>query len=222
MAVFYGLKMAGLKELSAQLQSLKKQISFAAAQALTSVARQIAAAEKTAFQRKLENPTPFTVNSVGFVGARRDNLTAKVYVRDIAAGYLEPFEFGGVHKLNGQALLNPKDIKLNKYGNLTRNKLSQLKAKPDVFIGDIDGINGVWQRVKKKKGKKGKKRQKRSANGTHRVREKAPMPKLLIRFGDALPVKPTLGYMDRAEKMAAALMPGALSKAINEALKTAK
>lgn len=51
--------MAGIKELSAQLQSLKKQMPFAAAQALTSVARQIAAAEKTAFQRKLENPTGF-------------------------------------------------------------------------------------------------------------------------------------------------------------------
>lgn len=214
--------MADFKELSAQLKSIKKQVPFATAQALTSVARQIAAAEKTAFQRKLENPTPFTVNSVGSVGARRDNLTAKVYVRDIAAGYLEPFEFGGVHKLNGQALLNPKDIKLNKYGNLSRNKLSQLKAKSNVFIGDVDGINGVWQRVKAKKGRKGKKRQKRSANGTHRAREKNPMPKLLIRFGDALPVKPTLGYMDRAEKMAAALMPGAISKAIDEALKTAK
>lgn len=214
--------MADFKELSAQLKSIKKQVPFATAQALTSVARQIAAAEKTAFQRKLENPTPFTVNSVGSVGARRDNLTAKVYVRDIAAGYLEPFEFGGVHKLNGQALLNPKDIKLNKYGNLSRNKLSQLKAKSNVFIGDVDGINGVWQRVKAKKGRKGKKRQKRSANGTRRARDKNPMPKLLIRFGDALPVKSTLGYMDRAEKMAAALMPGAISKAIDEALKTAK
>ena len=214
--------MADIKDLSAELQSLKKQIPFATAQALTNVARQIAVAEKAAFQRKLENPTPFTVNSVGSVGARRDSLTAKVYVRDIAAGYLEPFEFGGVHKLNGQALLNPKDIKLNKYGNLSRNKLSQLKAKSNVFIGDVDGINGVWQRVKAKKGRKGKKRQKRSANGTRRAREKNPMPKLLIRFGDALPVKPTLGYMDRAEKMAAALMPGAISKAIDEALKTAK
>lgn len=214
--------MADIKDLSAELQSLKKQIPFATAQALTNVARQIAVAEKAAFQRKLENPTPFTVNSVGSVGARRDSLTAKVYVRDIAAGYLEPFEFGGVHKLNGQALLNPKDIKLNKYGNLSRNKLSQLKAKSNVFIGDVDGINGVWQRVKTKKGRKGKKRQKRSANGSRRARDKNPMPKLLIRFGDALPVKPTLGYMDRAEKMAAALMQGALSKAIDEALKTAK
>lgn len=214
--------MAEIKELSAQLQSLKKQIPFAMAQALTSVARQIAAAEKTAFQRKLDNPTPFTVNSVGSAGARRDNLSAKVFVRDIAAGYLEPFEFGGQHKLNGQALLNPKDIKLNKYGNLPRKKLSQLKANPNVFIGDVDGVNGVWQRVKAKKGRKGKKRLKRSANGTRRARAKNPMPKLLIRFGDALPVKSELGYMDRAEKMAAGLMPGALSKAIDEALKTAK
>lgn len=219
--------MADFRDLSKELQKLKKQIPFATAQALTSVARQIAAAEKTAFQRKLENPTPFTVNSVKSSGARKDNLTAKVFVMNTAAGYLEPFEFGGQHKLNGQALLNPKDIKLNKYGNLPRNKLSQLKAKPDVFVGELTtryggDVNGVWQRVKAKKGKKGKKRRKRSANGKHRARDPRPAPKLLIRFGDALPVKPTLGYMDRAEKMAAGLMPGALSKAIGEALKTAK
>ncbi|ENA1760196.1 hypothetical protein ABF236_000838 [Yersinia ruckeri] len=214
--------MANLKDLSIQLQSLKKQIPFATAQALTSVARKIAVAEKVAFQRHLENPTPFTVNAVGASGARRDNLCAKVFVRDIAAGYLEPFEFGGVHKLNGKALLNPKNLKLNKYGNLTRNKMSQLKAKDNVFVGDVDGVNGVWQRKKVSKGKKNKKRQKRSANGTHRPRVKQRAPKLLIRFGDALTVKPTLGYRDRASIMAAALMPGELTKAIQNALATAK
>jgi len=213
--------MAGLKELSAQLRSLQKQIPFATAQALTSVARKIQAAEKVAIQRKLENPTPFTVNSVGSQGARRDNLTAKVFVRDIAASYLEPFEFGGQHKLNSQALLNPKNIKLNKYGNLTRNKMAQLKAKPDVFIGEIDGVNGVWQR-KKAKGRKGQKRRKRSANGTHQAVVKRNAPKLLIRFGNALPVKPVLGYTDRAGTMAANLMPRELSQAINAALASAK
>ncbi|MCW6612354.1 hypothetical protein NFB55_17380, partial [Yersinia ruckeri] len=136
--------MATLKDLSNQLQSIKKQIPFAAAQALTSVARQIAAAQKVGMQRNLDNPTPFTVNSVGSFGARKDRLQARVFVRDIAAGYLEPFEFGGVHKLNGKALLNPKNLKLNKYGNLTRNKMSQLKAKDNVFVGDVDGVNGVW------------------------------------------------------------------------------
>ena len=34
--------------------------------------------------------------------------------------------------------------------------MAQLKAKDDVFIGEIDGTNGVWQRRKAKKGKKGK------------------------------------------------------------------
>ncbi|MCO7512385.1 hypothetical protein NJH77_24360 [Serratia fonticola] len=214
--------MAGLKELSAQLQKIKKQVPFATAQALTAVARQIADAQKTAFQRQLDNPTPFTVNSVRSFGARKSSLTAKVFVMDTAASYLEPFEFGGQHKLNSQALLNPKNIKLNKYGNLTRNKMTQLKAKADVFVGEVGGANGVWQRTKAKKGKKVKKRRKRSANGTRQPRMKVPAPKLLIQFGDALPVKPTLGYFDRAQAMASALMPTELSKAMAEAMRTAK
>lgn len=214
--------MADLKELSTQLRQLQKQIPFAAAQAITSVARKIESAQKTALQRHLDNPTPFTVKSVGSRGARKDNLTAKVFVRDIAASYLEPFEFGGQHKLSGSALLNPKNIKLNKYGNLPKNKLTQLKAKDNVFIGDFNGVNGVWQRKKPKKGKKGKRRAKRSPNGTRRARPKQPAPKLLIRFGDALPVTPTLGYMVRAHTMAAALMPAALSSAIKEAINTAR
>ncbi|ELH4241239.1 MAG: hypothetical protein E6950_21890 [Serratia marcescens] len=220
--------MAGLKELSAQLQSVRKQIPFATAQALTSVARKIEAAEKTAFKRHLENPTPFTVNSVKSFGARKSNLKAKVFVMDTAASYLEPFEFGGQHKLNSQALLNPKNIKLNKYGNLTRNKMAQLKAKNDVFIGDVttkygEKVNGVWQRQKAKKVKKGKgRRRKRSANGTRQPRIQQRAPKLLIRFGDALPVKPTLGYFERAQAMANALMPTELSRAMAEAMRTAK
>ena len=213
--------MATLKDLSNQLKQLQKQIPFATAQAMTKVVRQIELDQKTAFERHLESPTPFTVKSVGSVAARKNNLTAKVFVRDTAAGYLEPFEFGGEHKLSGSALLNPKNIKLNKYGNLPRNKLSQLKAKPNTFIGDVGGVNAVWQR-RKAKTKKGKKRAKRSPNGSRRDRVKQRAPKLLIRFGDALPVKPTLGYMDRANTMVNALLPSALNQAIAEAIKTAR
>jgi hypothetical protein len=87
--------MSDLKDLSLQLQKLQKQIPFAMAQALTGVACKIEAAERTAFQRHLDKSTPFTVKAVGSVGARKDNLRAKVFVRDTAAAYLEPFEFGG-------------------------------------------------------------------------------------------------------------------------------
>ncbi|MBN4018747.1 hypothetical protein [Morganella morganii] len=214
--------MANLTDLSNQLRTLRKQIPFANAQAMTAVVRKIEDAQKVAMQRNLDNPTPFTVKSVKSRGARKNDLKAKVFVMNTAAAYLEPFETGGVHKLNGSALLNPKDIKLNKYGNLPRNKLSSLKSKENTFIGDIGGVNGVWQRKKAKKGKKGRKRLQRSPNGTRRDRKKQPMPKLLIRFGDALPVEPVLGYQDRAMKMTQALLPQEINRAIAEAIRTAK
>ncbi|MDW7789932.1 hypothetical protein R4E92_05875 [Morganella morganii] len=214
--------MANLTDLSNQLRTLRKQIPFATAQAMTAVVRKIEDAQKVAMQRHLENPTPFTVKSVKSRGARKSDLKAKVFVMNTAAAYLEPFETGGVHKLNGSALLNPKDIKLNKYGNLPRNKLSSLKSKENTFIGDIGGVNGVWQRKKAKKGKKGRKRLQRSPNGTRRDRKKQPMPKLLIRFGDALPVEPVLGYQDRAMKMTQSLLPQEINRAIAEAIRTAR
>ncbi|EPG1716002.1 hypothetical protein M0R25_002184 [Morganella morganii] len=214
--------MANLTDLSNQLRTLRKQIPFATAQAMTAVVRKIEDAQKVAIQRNLDNPTPFTVKSVKSRGARKSDLKAKVFVMNTAAAYLEPFETGGVHKLNGSALLNPKDIKLNKYGNLPRNKLSSLKSKENTFIGDISGVNGVWQRKKAKKGKKGRKRLQRSPNGTRRDRNKLPMPKLLIRFGDALPVEPVLGYQDRAMKMTQALLPQEINRAIAEAIRTAR
>ena len=203
--------MASFKDLSLRLKQVQKQLPFATAQAMTKVVRQIEAAQKTAFERNLESPTPFTVKSVG---------SAKVFVRDTAAGYLDPCEFGVEHKLNSQALLNPKNVKLNKYGNMSRNKLSQLKAKENVFVGEVDGVNAVWQRKKPMKAKK--RRAKRSANGTRRPKRKQRSPKLLIRFGDALPVTPVLGYMDRARTMSNALLPSALNQAIAEAIRTAK
>ncbi|MEX6250061.1 MULTISPECIES: hypothetical protein [Providencia] len=214
--------MANLTDLANQLRTIRKQIPFATAQALTSTVRKIENAQKVALQRNLESPTPFTVKSIKSRGARKSDLRAKVFVMNIAAEYLTPFEEGGIHKLNGSALLNPKNIKLNKYGNLPRNKLSSLKAKDNTFIGDVGGANGVWQRKKVKKGKKGRKRIQRSPNGTRKDRKKQPMPKLLIQFGDALPVKPVLGYQDRAMKIAQALLPQEIKRAIAEAMRTAR
>ncbi|MCG9537359.1 hypothetical protein [Providencia huaxiensis] len=214
--------MASLTDLANQLRTIRKQIPFATAQALTSTARKIENAQKVALQRNLESPTPFTVKSIKSRGARKSDLRAKVFVMNIAAEYLTPFEEGGIHKLNGSALLNPKNIKLNKYGNLPRNKLSSLKAKDNTFIGELNGVNGVFQRKKAKKDRKGKKRLKRLPNGTRRDRQKQTAPKLLIRFGDALSVQPVLGYQDRSQRMALALLPEEINRALGEAMRSAK
>lgn len=178
---------------------------FATAQAMTSTVRQIQEAEKKAISRKL-NATPFTENSVRSKGATKSNLTAKVFVMNKAAAYLSPFETGGQHTLFHGTKLVPHGIRLNKYGNIPRNKMEQLKGKADVFIGRAkvagggEGIDGVWQRRKPRN--KRKDRRKRSKNGTHQARLKSRAPKLLIGFGDALPVKAELGYISRAEMMA--------------------
>ncbi|MED8996968.1 hypothetical protein RCM47_21585 [Escherichia coli] len=220
--------MADLKTLPRQLRALQKQVRFATARAITSTVRQIEAAEKENLRQKLDNPTPFTVNSVRSKGATRDSLTGKVFVMNTATAYLEPFEVGGLHYLGeGQkAVLNPKNIRLNKYGNLPKAKLQQLKARPDVFIGKVttkngESVGGVWQRKKAKKIAKGRKR-KRSPNGTRAARKKSRAPKLLIRFGDALPVTPVLGYQSLAHDMASRLMKEEMSVALEQALKTAK
>ncbi|EDV0942596.1 hypothetical protein UJ18_004759 [Salmonella enterica subsp. enterica serovar Pomona] len=213
--------MADLRDLSRQLEAFRKQIPFATARAMTSVVRQIRDAQQTAIKRRLENPTPFTVNSVRAAGATKNNLVARVFVMDTAAAYLDPFEFGGTHHLSGNALLNPKNIRLNKYGNLPRTKLDQLKAKPNVFIGKVNGVSGVWQRKKPPKSK-GKRRRKRASSTSRQQPKRGGSVKLLIRFGDALPVQPVLGYMDRANTMAKALLPQEIQKALAEAMRTAK
>ncbi|ASX25913.1 hypothetical protein BA171_01870 [Candidatus Hamiltonella defensa (Bemisia tabaci)] len=45
-------------------------------------------------------------------------------------------------------LTHPKGVRLNKYGNLPKSKLSGLKANPNVFAGSVDGASGFWQRKK--------------------------------------------------------------------------
>ncbi|AXK30283.1 hypothetical protein [Escherichia coli] len=222
--------MADLNDLHRQLLGMQKQVRFATARAITATVRKIEAAEKENLRRKLDNPTPFTVNSVRSKGATRDNLTGRVFIMDTAVPYLEPFEVGGLHYLGeGQkAVLNPKNIRLNKYGNLPKAKLQQLKARPDVFIGKVtnnygEDVGGVWQRKKAKK-KSGKKPGSgENAPQWHtRSPKKSRSPKLLIRFGDALPVTPVLGYQALAHDMASRLMKTELSVALEQALKTAK
>ena len=205
---------------------------FATATALTAVARQVKDAEVAGLKATLKNPSPFTLNSVRMTAARKNNLTATVFVMNKAADYLTPYEIGGLHKLNSKALLNPKDIPLNQYGQLSKAVLSKLKARPDIFIGPVNTakgiVNGVWQRpyirgldtskgvsVKMRKKLRGQGLQRKGANTTGHL-------KLLIRFGDALPVKAQWNYMGRAKKIVAANLRSEFDKAMAQAIATSK
>ncbi|KTT24250.1 hypothetical protein SB14R_10405 [Pseudomonas oryzihabitans] len=209
MAAAFDISVHGdLKALKRNLTALaEKQVRFATAQALTTLAKEVKAAEAQNIADTFENPRSFTINSLGVQGARKDTLVAKVYMKPIAAKYLSPYEDGGDHVLPGRALLNPKNIRLDKNGQLPRKVLARLKARPDVFIGPVKSksgeVNGVWQRIPAKKG------------------QPAHL-KLLIRFGDALPVNKRLEYRSRAEALVRRRFAPVMAAALAQAMATAR
>lgn len=196
-----------------------KQIPFAAATALNAVGAIVRDQERQNIKTVFPTATPFTVNSVVLLKARKDSLFATVLVKDAAAKYLLPFEQGGRHFLNSRALLNPKNINLNQYGNIPKNKLAALRGRSDVFIGSVKGkngdISGVWQRIPAIKGVPARKGRAAIAGTPGKL-------KLLIRFGDALTVKQRLGYVALAGKLISANYPPEFTKAMNAAIATAR
>lgn len=196
-----------------------KQIPFATAQALNAIAAKVNAGERANIKQVFPTATPFTVNSVGMRKARKDRLDAVVFLKDITAAVLDPYLAGGLHKLNSRALLNPKNIALNQYGNLPKNKLQALRARSDVFIGAVKTkagtVNGVWQRVAAVTARTAtKKRKGRAAAPAHL--------KLLIRFGDALPVKQRLPWGAKAQAIVDANFDAEFGRAMARAIATAR
>lgn len=190
---------ADIKRLTASLDDLaRKQIPFATSLAINAVAFTVQRAEIVGMRQTFKNPRPFTAKSVQVDKATKANPTATISIRPEVAKYLQPYETGGVHVLPGRAALVPVNIKTDRYGQLPRNALQRLDAMPNVFVGEVHGIRGFWQRTKR-----------------HGL-------KLLIRFGDALPVTQHLGFYDRAQAIVKADLPAAMGWAMEKALATAR
>ncbi|CAE6811638.1 hypothetical protein R69746_05648 [Paraburkholderia aspalathi] len=215
---------SNLKRLTRDLDDFAaKQVPFATAHALTALAKEVQQGEVDRMKATFRNPSPFTLKSVRTKPATKADLEAKVFVMDKASEYLQPYEFGGVHKLNSQALLNPKDINLNQYLQIPRMTLGRLKGRADIFIGAVETkhgpINGVWQRLDVTR--KGKAKRKRKERGGV-YDEHLGALKLLIRFGDALPVKQHLQYFDSATRTVNAGFGAAFARELAAAMATAR
>ncbi|MFS2103577.1 hypothetical protein [Ralstonia sp. Ralssp135] len=197
-----------VKALNKQLDALSsKQLPFAAAQAINVVAKKLQAAEQENMRKVLDKPTPFTLSSVSVKLANKTSQTAMVFVKDIAAAYLLPYEEGGQNKLNSRALIKPVGQKVNQYGNLPRATVKRLASKTNVFIGkvktSVGEVDGVWQRTKAVRGRK------------------AGL-KLLVKFQDAHEARQRLGYQDLARKLVGASFKRELGAALARAVATAK
>lgn len=214
----------------------RKQLPYATALALTMTAGHVGEGWQEEIKADLDDPTPFTVNSVGVRGATKSRLVATVFIKDIAAAYLEPLTDGGPHFLGGKkGLLNPKNVTLNQYGNLTKGKLAALKAKGNVFVGPVtfkngQTINGVWQRGARGRRKKvGRRGGEFGTKGKHHLKDNAAQGlssattlKLLIRFTDPLEAKPVLRFQARTERDVLKYFEPSFAKAFNRAMATAR
>ena len=217
---------SNVKAIQKTLSALaNKQLDFATAQALNTLAKRVQVAESGQIKATFAHPKPFTVNSVGVRGATKHNLTATVFVRPIAAKYLKPYEEGGVHVLPGRALLNPKNVALDRYGQLPRMLLNRLKARPDIFIGPIKTkhgiVNGVWQRPYQRAHTKVRGVSRKTGQIARGANTGGKL-KLLTRFGDALPVKQRLHFGSTGKKVIDRGFAQAFNEAIVRAVATAR
>ncbi|TCS37473.1 hypothetical protein EDC30_104277 [Paucimonas lemoignei] len=124
----------------------KKQLPFAVAKGLTATAKDTQGVLTEALPRQLDRPTPFTMRAFAITPATKSKLYAKVFVKPDQWKYLTYQFEGGDRKPTGRALVLPKNVKLNQFGNMQRRAIKQLLAKKNVFSGVVDGVPGIYLR----------------------------------------------------------------------------
>jgi len=148
---------------------LKRQVPFATSVALNETAKKAAKAQRAQARRIFDRPTPFLLNGIysprgrgSFRGRRatkRDlsavlipGLKGRNRFDDASARINEVIRIqteGGTRLPKKRALVVPtSSARLNKYGNLTRNRVQTLLARSDVFsAGRAQGLPpGIYQR----------------------------------------------------------------------------
>jgi hypothetical protein len=148
---------------TSNVDQLQKRINLIATSQLPYVVslalNRTAIAAKDAVQARMKDvfdkPVDFTVNAAAIRYANRSNLVAFVFVKEKQAGYLKRQEAGGTRTPENTAgagkksfLIPIKDnVDLNQFGNLSRNKVKSLKTRKDVFVGNVHGHGGIYQRL---------------------------------------------------------------------------
>lgn len=210
----------------------KGQMPFATATAINKVAEVVRDAERANLEKVLDKPTPFTKNAIKIKKANKATLHAVVYMQDKTASYLAPYEFGGLNKLNSEALLKPVGAVVNQYGNLPRNAMKRLLGKSNVFVGKVQfkksgqTINGVWERPARGQRSfvRGKDRHSYGSKGNtqNMIGGGRTGLKLLIKFEDAHEARQRLNYRQLARRKVDGAFKREFMQAMRDALRSAR
>lgn len=204
------------------------QLPFATSLAVTEIAKAAALEEQRNEQRVLDRPKPFTTGAIGVLRADKRRMEATVYVKDITARYLEPYQFGGLNVLNSRALLKPvaavKD--LDQFGNLPRNYIRKLKGRADIYIGKIKTkhgmVDGVWQRTVETTAKVAVMSKTGKIRNTRKGLNTSGKLVLLVKFQDAHPARQHLDWFGVAQRTVAKTFNREMGKALARAIASAK
>ena len=123
----------------------KKQIPFAAANAINATLFDVMKAEKAQLPKKLDRPTPYTMKAFKINKAKKSMLVGDIHVMPERYKYLKYAIEGGTR--TGNIGVPTKHAKLNKFGNIPMRKKGLIKNKKQ-FIQTINGVSGVWERSK--------------------------------------------------------------------------
>ena len=215
-------KITGMEELKNKLSNLAKvEFPFAMALALTRTAQDIQAAQVKEMQSTFSSPTPWTLNSVRIIPAKKDNLVATVWLKDEyavgssgvpASKFLYPQIFGGERGLKrhekalqyagvlpaGMYCVPGKAADLDAYGNMKASQIIQI-------ISYFKGFRAAGYRAnitdaRKDKLKKGTKKTVGYEYFVIRERGKGLKPGIYIRFnqpGGRASVHPVIMFVKR-------------------------
>jgi hypothetical protein len=145
----------------------RKQIPFAASQAVNMLARQVVKDLQAAMQKDFDRPTPYTLKGFYAHGGTKKTMTAQVLAREHAGKgtpawkYLTPEAFGGSRRMKrferalgakfGTEFTVPgKGASLDRFGNISEadiNKLlSALKAFPESGYLANRSARSAWRK----------------------------------------------------------------------------
>ena len=123
----------GIKAAQAEIAKLDNQVTFATALALTRTAQLVKKGQLDVMRKRLDRPTPTTMNSLFVTPATKQKLEAKVWFKDSyssgipADTYMQAAVYGGTrrHKRFEKALIARRIMQPNQYAIPTRDFLNQ-------------------------------------------------------------------------------------------------
>jgi hypothetical protein len=162
------ITISGINEIKRDLERMQKKMRDDAKKALNNTAFSVKKKLDENIVESFDNPVPFTKRAIGVEQATRENLKARVFIRDPQLKYLREHVEGGARPAKASERRFTRDtgaaksfwvpgagIKLNRFGNLSIAAVKSIAAKLNargayagsVFFGQPKGMPpGIYAR----------------------------------------------------------------------------